>query len=227
MKRPVLVFTMGLLTFWLAACANTPPAPEWQASSYGALSGFTSAFLTGNSKVADIEFAHARSDISSTGRADLVVRADLVRCALRVASVEFDNCAATALTNTDVAEPERAYADYLSGRWQSLDGNRIALLPEQHRAVVAAKDDTTRLASLTALRDPLVRLIAAGVLFQQGNLSPAGVGLAVDSASAQGWRRPLLAWLGVQIKLAESTADDNATARIQRRIDLVLEKPGT
>jgi hypothetical protein len=163
MKRPVLVFTMGLLTFWLAACANTPPAPEWQASSYGALSGFTSAFLTGNSKVADIEFAHARSDISSTGRADLVVRADLVRCALRVASVEFDNCAATALTNTDVAEPERAYADYLSGRWQSLDGNRIALLPEQHRAVVAAKDDTTRLRLVCCSSRGTCRLRGSGL----------------------------------------------------------------
>jgi hypothetical protein len=226
MKRLFFVLIGSVILAGLAACGNTPPAPPWQASAHGSLAGFTSAFLTGNGKIADTEFAHARSEIASTGRGDLVVRADLVRCALRVASLVLDECAATVLANPDVAEPERAYADYLSGRWQNLDANRITLLPEQHRAVVAAKDDAARLAGLANLRDPLVRLIAAGALLQQGSLSPAGVNMAVESASAQGWRRPLLAWLGVQIKLAESAADQLDASRIQRRIDLVLETPG-
>jgi len=45
--------------------------------------------------------------------------------------------------------------------------------------------------------------------------------LAVDTASAQGWRRPLLGWLKVQALRAERAGDADAAQRLQRRIDLV------
>jgi len=66
----------------------------------------------------------------------------------------------------------------------------------------------------------LSQLVAAGVLLQKGQASPAVVQMAVDAASAQGWRRPLLAWLGVQLKLAEKSGDSAQTARLRRQIDL-------
>jgi hypothetical protein len=43
----------------------------------------------------------------------------------------------------------------------------------------------------------------------------------VDTASEQGWRRPLLAWLGVQEKRASDAGDSETAARIRRRIDLI------
>jgi len=47
---------------------------------------------------------------------------------------------------------------------------------------------------------------------------------AIDIASAQGWRRPLLAWLGVQEKRAEAAGDREVLERIRRRIALVAGK---
>ena len=141
---------------------------------------------------------------------------------MRVASLEIDDCAATATADAEVAAPERAYADYLGARWQTLDAARIALLPEQHRSILASRDDGARRATLAAMPDPLARLIAAGALFQQAQLSPAGVEIAVNTASEQGWRRPLLAWLGVQLKLADAAGDAPDKARVQRRIDVAL-----
>ena len=202
----------------LAACGNAPVQPDWLVNSYGALGDFAKAYLAGNSKIADIELARARREIGSTGRPDLLARADLVHCAVRVASLELDDCAATATAGAEVAAPERAYADYLSARWQSLDAARMALLPEQHRSILASRDDGARRATLAAMPDPLARLIAAGALFQQGLLSPAGVEIAVTTASDQGWRRPLLA----QLKLADAAGDAVDKARIQRRIDVAL-----
>ena len=61
----------------------------------------------------------------------------------------------------------------------------------------------------------------AGVLLRQGRASPALVARAVDTASEQGWRRPLLAWLGVQARLAEQAGQTGEAARIRRRMDLV------
>ncbi len=217
-----IVSWIAALALWLGlvGCASGPLPPEWQSTALGSVKGFTSAYLDGKTGVANFEYNRARADIASTGRLDLIARAELVRCAVRVASLEFDNCEGVQTLDTDTAAPERAYAQYLRGNRAALDSAQIALLPEQHRSVAATKDAGASTAALAAITDPLARLIAAGVLFQSGDMSPASVAVAVNTASDQGWRRPLLAWLGVQLKLVDSDAD--AKARIQRRIDLVL-----
>ena len=215
------------LVFLLTACASGPVPPDWQSNSLASLKGFTSAYMAGNSKVADFEFTRAKSDIASTGRIDLIARAELIRCAVRVASLEFDDCMGARETAADAAAPERAYASYLSPQRQGLDASQVALLPEQHRAVAAARDDAARNASLSQIKDPLARLVAAGVLFERAQVSPSSVELAVNTASDQGWRRPLLAWLGVQVKLLDAAGDTQGRAQVQRRIDLVLSNAAT
>jgi hypothetical protein len=77
--------------------------------------------------------------------------------------------------------------------------------------------------AIESVADSLARLVAAGTALQSGNASPALVQAAVDAASSQGWRRPLLAWLGVQLKLAEASGSSQEAARIQRRIALTLK----
>ena len=210
--------TMAVIA--LAGCASGPLPPEWQSTALGSVKGFTAAYLDGKTSVANFEYNRARADIASTGRLDLIARAELVRCAVRVASLEFDNCAGVQTLDADTAAPERAYANYLRANRAGLDPAQAALLPEQHRSIAVAKDNSARTAALAAITDPLARLIAAGVLFQAGEMSPASVAVAVNTASDQGWRRPLLAWLGVQLKLIDGDAESKA--RVQRRIDLVL-----
>ena len=51
---------------------------------------------------------------------------------------------------------------------------------------------------------------------------PADIVVATETASGQGWRRPLLVWLGVSLKRAEAAGDTAEAARIQRRIAVVL-----
>jgi hypothetical protein len=69
--------------------------------------------------------------------------------------------------------------------------------------------------------DPLSRLVAYAVALRNGSINPAGISAAVEVASAQGWRRPLLAWLGVQEKRALDAGDREAAAAIRRRIELI------
>lgn len=190
----------------LAACAGKPPAPAWQPDAHGALDGFIDDWLNGDTAAADAEFARARRATAATGRFDLVAQVELVRCAARVAALELD-CPGYAALAADTTPAQRAYAAYLDGRWEGLDVN---LLPEQHRAVAAGK-------GLGGMADPLARLVAAGASFKAGRLVPADVAVAVDTASDQGWRRPLLAWLGVQARRAEAAGDTAAADRIRRR----------
>ena len=209
-----------LLAVFLAGCATGPLPPEWQSNAHGALKSFSAAYLSGKTQAAERDFARARSEITSTGRADLVARAELVRCATRVASLEFDDCAGFQPLARDAGAAERAYAEYLAGRWQNLDP---ALLPAHHRALLAAAGANAN--RLGGIDDPLARLVAAGALLQNGRLTPADIATATETASAQGWRRPLLAWLEVQARRAREGGDGEAAARIQRRIELVSQAP--
>jgi hypothetical protein len=199
----------------LAACAGAPVPPDWQSNAQVALRNFSAAYYAGNTRLAGQEFARARAEIASTGRPDLLARAELVRCAARVASLEFDDCAEFQALAADAGAQERAYADFLAGRWYGLDAS---LLPAHHRALLTGTSDAGVLAGIA---DPMSRLVAAGVLFRLGRLAPEGIAATAETASANGWRRPLLAWLGVQAKRADAAGDNAAAARIRRRIELV------
>ena len=57
---------------------------------------------------------------------------------------------------------------------------------------------------------------------RSGRASPEVVALAIDTASAQGWQRPLLAWLTLQALSADQAGATADAERLRRRIKLVL-----
>lgn len=198
---------LGAGVSMLAACSSTPPAPDWQLEAKGSMDRAVAAYLEGNSRVEAAELARARAQLSRTGRADLLGTAELLNCATRVASLVFEPCAAFEALRQDATPAQVAYANYLRGQAQPQD---IALLPAPQRALAQSAG--------SGAADPLPRLVAAGVLLQTGQASPAVITQAIDTASAQGWRRPLLAWLGVQAQRAELGGDAAEAARLRRRI---------
>jgi len=207
----------------LGGCASGPPQPDWQINAFAALNSYTSAYLAGNTRVAESELRRARAEIASTGRLDLMARLELVRCAAQVASLEPDACADFQKLAADALPAEQAYAQFLAGRWVGL---QTELLPVHYRGLVAQSLTSTQPGNvLDPIQHPLSRLIAAGSLFKAELLTPAGIGLAAETASSQGWRRPLLAWLGVQHRQAQAAGDSTTAASLQRRIDLVLQTP--
>lgn len=210
----------GLAALLLAACASHPPPPDWQGNTKAATERAVAAYLVGNTRVETAELARARAEVARTGRADLLARVELNHCAAQVASLVFGPCAGFEPLRADAAAPERAYADYLLGRITPQD---TALLPEPHRAVAAGgPNDALNLSALRAIEDPLARLVAAGVLFEAGRADPRVFTLAIDTASSQGWRRPLLAWLNVQLNRARQSGAADEAERLRRRIALVL-----
>ena len=181
-----------LLVALLAGCSGGPVPPAWQANAKYSLDSFQQAYLRGDTRVAEVEFQRARSELGSTGNAALVARAELLRCAARAASLEFDNCPGFEKLRADAGAEELAFADFLAGRAQR-----------------------------SAADDAFSRLLVLGVQFNSGKASPETISAAIDIASAQGWRRPLLAWLGVQEKRADAAGDREALERIRRRMELV------
>lgn len=204
----------------LAACSSHPPVPDWQMNAQGASQKAIDAYLSGNARVEKLEWDRARAEVARTGRPDLLARLELMRCAAQVASLVTEPCERFEALRADAAAPEQAYADYLAGRVQA---GQVALLPPAQRAVATAGNA----ASLAGIADPLSRLVAAGVLLQTGHASPAVIATATDTASAQGWRRPLMAWLLLQVQRAEATGDTAAADALRRRVGVVEQSGST
>lgn len=195
----------------LAACSSKPPVPDWQMNAQGASQKALEAYLSGNARVEALEWERARAEVARTGRPDLLARLELIRCAARVGSLVVEPCSAFETLQADAAPAEQAYADYLAGRLQPA---QASLLPPAQRQVATAGNAS----SLASVADPLSRLVAAGVLFQAGQASPAVIDTAIETASAQGWRRPLMAWLTLQAQRAEAAGDVQSAAALRRRI---------
>lgn len=200
----------------LAGCAGGPPPPDWSVNAAGHVERFSQAWLKGDERVQAREFELARREVVRTGRVDLVARVELNRCAVHVASLDFAPCSGFDALAQDAGPAERAYARYLAGQAGAAD---VPLLPAPHRTLVVGGT------AIDGIDDPLSQLVAAGVLLRQGRASPAVVRQAVDAASRQGWRRPLLAWLGVQLKLAQAHGDGGEVERLRRRMELVAPRP--
>lgn len=214
LRMKLLGAALGL-SLALLGCSSQPPVPDWQMTADSTAQRAIAAFLQGNVRVEKLEFDRARAATARTGDPVLLARFELLRCAAQVASLQLGPCVAFEALRPDAGMAEIAYADYLAGH---IDASQIALLPPAQQSVATT---THPAAALQAITDPLSRLVAAGVLLQTGRADPAVMALATDTASAQGWRRPLLAWLLLQTKSAQTAGDTEGVARLQRRIAIV------
>lgn len=218
MKRPTrplpALILLPLSLCLLAGCASRPPEPGWALDAHAAAGRATEAYLSGDTRVADLEWSRARAEVARTGRPDLLARVELLRCAAQKAALDLQACAAFEALRPDAAPPERAYADYLAGRLAPADA---ALLPPAQRQAASA----AQAGAIAGIEDPLSRLVAAAVAVQAGRADDALVASAAEAASARGWRRPLLAWLGLRARLAAERGDEAGAAALQRRIALV------
>jgi hypothetical protein len=196
MKLPTMIRASLLIATVLAVgCSSKPVAPAWQSDAKDAMDRANAAYLEGNSRVANAEMARVRKLISATGRTDLLANAELSHCAAHVASLVLEACSGFEALRLDATAVQTSYADYLQGSGTA--------------------------PSASNPKDPLSRLVVAAVQLQRGEASPVVIRGAVETASSQGWRRPLLAWLGVQVLRAEQAGDAEEAQRIRRRMSLV------
>lgn len=210
----------ALSVLLLSACGNQPAAPDWSLSAEAAAQKATQAYLQGQQRVEALQWQKARDAVASTGQPAQAARLELMRCAAQVASLDWNSCPAYEALALDAGQQEQAYARYLQARPQAAD---IEHLPEAQRGVARQLlgSGGPAEAAVVGIRDPLSRLVAAGVLLRGGATAPGLQQQGVDTASEQGWRRPLMAWLLLQLKAAQQGGDAEKQAQLQRRLKLL------
>lgn len=217
---------LAAATLLVAGCGSSPPVPDWQLQTRQAADRATTAELTGHARVAEADWTRAQQQAARSALPEAVARVHLARCATRRASLDWSPCEGLAPLLPDAGAPLQAYARYLAG--QPLAGD-AALLPLAQQPVarhLVQASVTTPLQPpprLTAetVADPLSRLVAASALVRAGQAGPEVVEMAVDTASAQGWTRPLLAWLGWSAQRAQAAGQTDEAQRLRRRMELL------
>lgn len=215
MKR-LLALAVVLLT---TACGSGgPPPPDWKTDAADLIARYQKHALAGENTLAERYFQQAVAATGSAGRVAETARLWLVRCATRRAMLIDDACADyLELAQIEPDPADQAYYRFLILDWDGLDAAR---LPAQHRSLVRAPAGA-RHAALAGIDDPLARLLDASLLVLRRESTPETLALATETASARGWTQPLLTYLKLQEKQAQTQQDIRAVERLGRRIRLI------
>lgn len=217
MKRGII--WAGLLL--LSACGSAgPPVPDWKTDAVDFIERYKKHALLGEHAVAERFFQRALRATGGAGRISETARLWLAHCATRRASLQDDDCSEYAeLAKLETSAEDRAYFQFVTLKWNELDA---AKLPAQYAGLV--KSDPARLnTQIAAVEDPLSRLLAASLVTQRGQADHTTLTIAMETASAHGWRQPLLTYLKL---LEKSAASRGATSEQQAyavRIRLIEE----
>ena len=214
-----LLLTACLLL--LAGCGGKTLPPDWKVDSADLIERYQKHELRGENILADRYFQQAVHAAGSAGQVAETARLWLVRCAVRRASLDDDDCSEyVELAKLETTDEDRAYYQFITLDWSGLDASR---LPKHYAALVAGAADK-RHAQVAGISAPLSRLLAASLVVKRGEADDALLSLATETASAEGWKRPLLVYLKLAEKRASERQDEAALAAIQARIRLV-EQP--
>jgi hypothetical protein len=206
----------------LAGC-GAKPAPVWIAAGHKQLETFKQDFLTGRaSAITEIHFRNAVEEIKKGGNVDLLGKTWLTRMALQVAVREELEEGEYLKTEAAEAVPaNRNFYRFLKGDAAMVD---VSLLPESYRPFWMAfrSGDAAKAAvAITAIDDPLSRLIASGLAVRHRLENDAILQIAIETASRNGWKRALLAWLERLKSSREAAGDAEKASAIRSRIELM------
>jgi hypothetical protein len=203
----------------LSACGSGgPPPPDWKTDASDLIERYQKHALLGENTLAERYFQQAITATGGAGRVADTARLWLVRCATRRAMLIDDACTEYAeLARIEPDAADDAYYQFLTLRWEATN---IALLPQQHQEWASAPAGARR-TLLAQIDDPLARLLDASLLVMRQEADADTLTLATETASAQGWRQPLLTYLKLQEKQAKTQNNAAELARLTRRIQLV------
>lgn len=201
-----------------AACSSRPPAPDWALEAQSASERAVKAYLQGDTRVAEAEWRKAFAQVSATGQPSQMARLALLQCAAQVAALEFTDCPHYQRYAAGAQHAEQAYARYLQVQHTAQD---VALLPKAQQDMARQLLAGQAGQSAPAAEAALSQLTAAGVAVRAGHLELAGVQQAVQLASAQGWRRSVMAWLLLEQRLHQAAGNAAGVQAVELRLQVL------
>jgi len=219
MKKIVILlfFVISLL-----GCGSPKQIPEWINTSFYQLENYKKNYLIGKEHIAELQFNKAVDEIKKSGNMEILGRAYLTRYAVHIAALEvFDD---KEYLHIDALQPvlqNRTFYNFLKGSFDKVDER---LLPIQYRGVLkifhkGSYEDAAH--EISKMKDPMSTLIATGLFIQKNTYDEGILKIAIDTASQNGWKKALLAYLEKLLLLYEMKKETEKAANIAQRIRLI------
>ncbi|MDD5711167.1 MAG: hypothetical protein PHY31_00230 [Smithellaceae bacterium] len=209
-----------ILLIFVFGCSSQP-IPDWTYASSGQLESFKENFMEGKDQIAQLHFNKALAEIKKSGNLEVIGRAYLTRCAFQIATLEDMDDAD--FLKVDAIEPDRANGNF----WRLLKGAPsevdAAALPEQYGEVAkilkGEKGDLAK--NIASIDDSVSRLVACGIVVKMHREDEEVLKTAVATASRQGWRKPLLAYMERLQKFYADHAQMEKAENMRQRLELI------
>jgi hypothetical protein len=199
--------------------------PQWQTASFNHLETFKQYYLAGDDKNAERYFSKAITEIKKSGRMDILAKGYLTKYAVRAATLE--TISGTEFLEINSVRPNRInmnFFTFLTGNFDTVDND---ILPPRYKHFILTFQDGTLddlNHDIAKIKDPLSRLIAAGLTIKHGRYNEGTLKIALLAASAEGWKKALVAYLKHLQTLYENTGYTEKAERIQKQLNLLINK---
>jgi hypothetical protein len=210
-----------ILLIFLCACSSQP-IPQWKDTSSRQLENYKVNFLADKEDATEPHFVQAKKAISSNNDLNLLATAYLTKYALHTAALEdFDDRDFLRIDQLQPQTNNRAYYDLLKGNFGQIDPGRLPANYSKLLPLLENKNLSAATREITAISDPLSRLIACGIWVKYLSPDESILQLAIDTAARQGWRRPLWAYLTRLQQYHSDRGETSKAAAIRERLELL------
>jgi hypothetical protein len=210
--------------FLLAGCGTTKPAASWLSTGSNQLDSYKKHYLTGQEKIAALEFNDALKEIKKSGDLEILARSHLIRMAMQTATLQ--DLVSAEYLKIEAVHPSpanRNFYAFLQGEIAQVDAK---LLPAQYLGFVETlrrTDEGERLRAIEQMEDPVSQLIAVGILVRMGQDNEAVLQRALATASAEGWKKALLVYLARLQAYYSGKQEMSKALTIEQRINLIKD----
>jgi hypothetical protein len=218
MKKYLIIFML----LFICACSSSQPIPQWKDTASRQLENYKTNFLTDKEDADEPHFIKARNAIASNNDLQMLAKAYLIKYALHTAVLEdFDDSDFLRIDKLEPNAANRAYYDLLKGNISQL--NEAKLKPVYQKLLRLMRDKNLSVAAreISSIDDPLSRLIACGIWVKYMPYNEDVIKLAINTASQDGWKKPLWAYLTKLQKYYLDRQETDKAETIKERLELL------
>lgn len=198
--------------------------PDWKNTGFNQMESYKKNALTGKEFIAESNFKKATDEIKRSGDLNTRATAYLNKFGVQTALLEkFRDDEYLAIEEIAPNTEYTNFFNFLRGLFVYVDGSR---LPARYRGAFKAmqENDIKDLESqINRIDDPLSRLIAIGVAVKQRRHNEAILKSAIDTASANGWKKALLVYMQQLQSFYESRQENAKADKIKKTIQVLKQ----